>query len=60
MDNDGFNGKGAVDLTDDSFTIDNSASDFDGWDDLTVVTTLYQTNFDHFCVVLGKVTQVVG
>ena len=56
-DNDGFNGKGAVDLTDDSFTIDNSASDFDGWEDLTVVTTLYQTAFDHFCVVLGKSNQ---
>ena len=56
-DNDGFNGKGAVDLTNDSFTIDNSASDFDGWDDLTVVTTLYQTAFDHFCVILGKSNQ---
>ena len=56
-DNDGFNGKGTIDLTNDSFTIDNSASDFDGWEDLTVVTTLYQTAFDHFCVILGKSNQ---
>ena len=30
----------AVDLTNDSFTINNSALDFDGWDDLTVFATL--------------------
>ena len=50
----GFNGKGTIDLTNDSLNLTNSASDFDGWSDLTIFTTLYQTGYQDFSIILGK------
>ena len=47
---------GTIDLTDDSFFIQNSASTFDGWEELVVFITLYQTAFDHFSYIIGKGT----
>ncbi|MDA7823843.1 putative Ig domain-containing protein, partial [Opitutales bacterium] len=54
---DGFNGKGTIDLTNDSLNLQNSASDFDGWSDLTVVSTLYQTGYQDFSMIFGKCNQ---
>ena len=56
----GFNGKGTIDLTNDSLNLQNSASDFDGWSDLTVVSTLYQTGYQDFSMILENVTRLVG
>ena len=51
---DGFNGMPCIDLINDSFYVQNSEVAFDGWSELTLFATLYQTTFDEFCVVLGK------
>ena len=54
---DGFNGKGTIDLTNDSLNLQNSASDFDGWSDLTAISTLYQTGYQDFSMIFGKNNQ---
>ncbi|MEL0098081.1 MAG: LamG-like jellyroll fold domain-containing protein, partial [Opitutae bacterium] len=55
--NDGFNEKSCVDLTNDSFYLENSANSFEGWEDIVIFATLYQTAFNHFSYILGKGTQ---
>ena len=56
-DADGFNGKPAIDFTSDSYTLENSASDFDGWSDLVVIGALYQHQYSHFTSIFGKGNQ---
>ena len=51
---DGFNGKATIDLSNDSVKIENSASDFDGWNDLVIFAPLYQTAYDHFSNIFSK------
>ena len=55
--NNGFNDNSCIDITNDSFFLENSVSTFEGWDDIVIFATLYQTAFDHFCYPIGKGTQ---
>ena len=53
----GFNELSTIDITNDSFYLENSSSTFEGWDDIVIFATLYQTAFDHFCYLIGKGTR---
>ena len=44
-------------FTSDSYTLENSASDFDGWSDLVVIGALYQHQYSHFTSIFGKGNQ---